>query len=229
MLDILAVLDAAIDDLAPAASPRSTRRQGGPDCRAGTSNRLKSKGLPVVPVVPVAKEGYREPTRQASTASRLEKKIESRPNECISFSTGNTGTTGNPEDFCGVRRTRDGQTARELTDNTGTGRAIHLDHLDQLDPERPPGDVPPRRWTQFIADATAFRSSGFADQAKALGWTDADLFGCDEERPFARIDCLGLLWLMNGDRLLALTAETAVIETKGGSRLTFRKRGRLRG
>jgi len=29
MLDILAVLDAAIDDLAPAASTRSTRRQGG--------------------------------------------------------------------------------------------------------------------------------------------------------------------------------------------------------
>ena len=226
MLDILAVLDAAIDDLAPAASPRSTRRQGGPECRAGTSNPLKSMALPVVPVVPVAKEGCREPTRQASTASRVEKKIESRPNACIYFSTGNTGTTGNPEDFCGVRCTRDGQTARELTGNTGTGGAIHL---DQLDPERPPGDVPPRRWAQFIADATAFRSSGFADQARALGWTDADLFGCDDERPFARIDCLGLIWLLNGDRLLALTADAAVIETKGGSRLTFRKRERLGG
>jgi len=226
MLDILAVLDAAIDDLAPAAGPRSARGQAGTGCRAGTPKRLKSKGLPVVPVVPVAKEGNHEPTRQASTANRVEKKIGSRPNECIYFSTGNTGTTGNPEDFCGVPRTRDGQSARVLTGTTGTGAAIDL---DQLDPDRPPGDVPPRRWAQFIADARAFCASGFAEQAKALGWTNADLFGCDDERPFARIDCLGLIWLLNGDRLLALTADAAVIETKGGSRLTFRKRERQRG
>lgn len=228
MLDILAVLDAAIDDLAPAASSRSTRGQAGTGCHAGTPNALKSKGLPVVPVVPVvpvAKQRNREPTRQASTASRVEKKIENRPNECIYFSTGNTGTTGNPEDFCGVWHTRDGQPARVLTGTTGTGAAIDV---DQLDADRPPGDVPPRRWAQFITDARAFCASGFAEQAKALGWTNADLFGCDDERPFARIDCLGLIWLLNGDRLLALTADAAVIETKG-SRLTFRKRERQRG
>jgi hypothetical protein len=39
---------------------------------------------------------------------------------------------------------------------------------------------------------------------------------CDAERPFARIDRMGLNWLLNGDRLLALTAGSAVIETKGG-------------
>jgi hypothetical protein len=78
--------------------------------------------------------------------------------------------------------------------------------------------VPPRRWTQFIADATAFRASGFAEQARALGWTDADLYGCDDERPFARIGRMGLVWLLNADRLLALTAGAAVIETKVGSR-----------
>lgn len=189
MLDILAVLDAAIDDLAPAASPRSTRGQTGTGCRAGTSKPLKLKGVPVVPVVPVAKETFCEPTGQMRDASRVEK-IESRPDAYIYFSTGNTGTTGTPEELCGFHRTRDRHTARELTGTTGTGAAIDL---DQLDPQRPPGDVPPRRWTQFIADATAFRASGFAEQAKALGWTEGDLFGCDDERPFARIDCLGLI------------------------------------
>ena len=142
------------------------------------------------------------------------------------FFYGKYGYYGNPEDLCGVRRARDGQPARVLTGTTGTGAAIDL---DQLDPDRPPGDVPPRRWAQFIADVTTFRASGFAEQAKALGWTNADLFGCDDERPFARIDCLGLIWLLNGDRLLALTADAAVIETKGGSRWTFRKRERQRG
>ena len=49
MLDILAVLDAAIDGLAPAAASRSTRGQAGPGCAAGTAKTLKSWGVPVVP------------------------------------------------------------------------------------------------------------------------------------------------------------------------------------
>ena len=219
MLDILAVLDAAIDELAPAATSRTTRGQAGPGSCAGTSKSLKLKGVPAVPVVPVAKQGFREATGQASVANRVEK-IESRPDKYIYFSTGSTGSTGTLEEFCGFQCSREGQTAREVTGTTGTGGAIDL---DQLDPERPPGDVPPRRWAQFVADATAFVASGFAEQAKALGWNHADLFGCDDERPFARIDRMGLIWLLNGDRLLALTADSAVIETKGGARMTFHR------
>ena len=85
--------------------------------------------------------------------------------------------------------------------------------------------MPRRRWAQFLEDARAFRASGFAVQAKALGWTDADLFGCNDIRPFARIDCMGLVWLLNGDRIVALTAEGAVIEAKGGSQLTYQRKG----
>ena len=36
-----------------------------------------------------------------------------------------------------------------------------------------------------------------------------DLFGCDRDRPFARIDKAGLLRLLDADQLVALTAETA--------------------
>src|SRR5437763_9684641 len=117
MLDILAVLDAAIDVLAPAATSRSTRGQAGPGCAAGTAKTLKSWGVPVVPVVPVPKEGFREAADHSSTASRV-KKIESGPATSILFSTGTTGTTGTRgtrEDFCESHRTRDGETARELT------------------------------------------------------------------------------------------------------------------
>jgi hypothetical protein len=85
--------------------------------------------------------------------------------------------------------------------------------------------VPRRRWAQFLEDARAFRASGFAVQARALGWTEADLFGCNELRPFARIDCMGLISLLNGDRIVALTAEGAVIEAKGGSQLTYQRKG----
>ena len=56
-------------------------------------------------------------------------------------------------------------------------------------------------------------SNGWADQASALGWTPLDLFGCDRERPLVRRDHAGLLWRLEGRKLVALTATTATIET----------------
>ena len=91
----------------------------------------------------------------------------------------------------------------------------------RLDPDRPPGDVPPRRWLQFVDDIGRFLDNGFAEQAAALGWGPFDLFGCDRDRPFAWIDGAGLLWQLNGDRLVALTVDAAVIETRAGARQTY--------
>ena len=85
-------------------------------------------------------------------------------------------------------------------------------------------DVPPRRWTRFIADADTFRASGFAEQAKALGWTDGDLFGCGPVRPVGSIDPAGLVWLLDSDRIVALTADMAVIESQPRARYVYRRR-----
>ena len=92
--------------------------------------------------------------------------------------------------------------------------------LAEIDPDRPPGDVPLRRWMQLIDDIGHFIDRGFAKKAAALGWTALDLFGCDRDRPFARIDRAGLLWLLNGDRIMALSENTATIETRTGARQT---------
>jgi hypothetical protein len=101
----------------------------------------------------------------------------------------------------------------------------------RLDPARPPDDVPQRRWRQFIDDCGTFLDSGWPTKATALGWGAADLFGCDRLKPFARVDRLGLLWLLNGRRIVALTADSATIETASGGRLTYRRvpndRGRV--
>jgi len=94
----------------------------------------------------------------------------------------------------------------------------------RLDPDQPPGDMPPHRWQRFVDDVGLFLDSGFAEQAAALGWSPHDLFGCDRDRPFARIDRAGLLWLLNGDKLVALTADTATIETRTGARQTYRRK-----
>jgi hypothetical protein len=92
----------------------------------------------------------------------------------------------------------------------------------QLDRDRPPGDVPPARWRVFIEDVGRFLGSDFAGAAAALAWTPHHLFGCDRDRPFARIDQAGLLWLLNGERLIALSENTATIATKTGTRQTYR-------
>jgi hypothetical protein len=94
----------------------------------------------------------------------------------------------------------------------------------RLHPDRPPGDVPLRRWQAFIDDIGRFLDGSWAEKATALSWGPLDLFGCDRDRPFARIDHAGLLWLLNGDRLVDLDRHEAVIETRTGARQTFRRR-----
>lgn len=94
----------------------------------------------------------------------------------------------------------------------------------RLDPDQPPGDVPPRRWLRFIDDVGLFLDSPFCPVAAALGWGPFDLFGCDRERPFARIDQKGLLWSLDGDRLVMLAEGAATIETRTGTRQTWRRK-----
>jgi hypothetical protein len=60
--------------------------------------------------------------------------------------------------------------------------------------------------------------------AAALGWSPYDLFGCDRDRPLARIDHAQLLWLLDGDKLVALTENTATIERRTGARQTYRRK-----
>jgi hypothetical protein len=92
-----------------------------------------------------------------------------------------------------------------------------------LDPSQSLGDVPPVRWRRFVDDVRRFLGGPFCAIAAALGWGPYDLFGCDRDRPFARIDQAGLLWLLNGDRLLVLVQDTATIETRTGARYTWRR------
>jgi len=93
----------------------------------------------------------------------------------------------------------------------------------RLDRARPRGDVPLRRWMQFVDDAGHFLDQGWASRATALGWMPLDLFGCDRDRPWARIDHAGLIWLLDGQKLVALATDIAVIKTAAGARQTYRR------
>jgi hypothetical protein len=111
-----------------------------------------------------------------------------------------------------------------IIEHDGGAPRAGAEGLARLDPSKPPADVPPRRWLRFIDDCGRFLDGGWADRATALGWGPLDLFGCDRERPFARIDHMGLLWLLDGDTVRELHRDRAIIETPSGARQTFRRR-----
>jgi hypothetical protein len=94
----------------------------------------------------------------------------------------------------------------------------------RLDPNLPPPEVPPKRWLQFVDDCGRFLDSPFCAVAAALDWSPLDLFGADRDKPFARIDQAGLLWLLNGDRLVMLSEHSATIVTKTGRHPSYRRK-----
>ena len=59
-----------------------------------------------------------------------------------------------------------------------------------------------------IDDCGRFLDGRWADRAAAPGVRSIS-FGCDRERPFARIDRAGFLWLLSWHKLVALTRDTA--------------------
>jgi hypothetical protein len=112
----------------------------------------------------------------------------------------------------------------DIAEHDGSARRAWAKEVARLDPTRPPADVPPHRWSQFIDDCGLFLSAPWASYAVELGWRPHDLFGCDRIRPFSRIDRAGLLWFLHGHKLIALTGDTAVLETPRGARQTFYRR-----
>jgi hypothetical protein len=89
---------------------------------------------------------------------------------------------------------------------------------------RPPMIGPDRR-QQVIADAGRFLDRWGA-QAAALGWTTLDVFGAHPTHPLQRLDCAGLILLLHGDELVAITADTARTRKRSRAILTYYRRPR---
>jgi hypothetical protein len=111
-----------------------------------------------------------------------------------------------------------------IVEHDGGIPRLWAEELARLDPDCPPGDVPLRRWQRFVDDVGWFLDSPFCAVAAALCWGSLDLFGCNRNRPFDRVDEAGLLWSLHGDRLVALSERTAKIETRTGARQTYRRK-----
>ena len=88
-----------------------------------------------------------------------------------------------------------------------------VDGIARLESHRVPKEVPAHRWRQFINDCHAFllAEEHWAERAAGHGWNDLELFGCCR-RPLERLGNAGLLWAINGGRLVELHRDWAIIE-----------------
>jgi hypothetical protein len=92
-----------------------------------------------------------------------------------------------------------------------------------------PAFVDTERWHDAIRDTDAFMPV-WGERAEALGWTARDLFALHTppEAParaysrMSRLDATGMIWLLNGRPVVAMTANEAAIQGHRGVTM-FRK------
>ncbi|WOH66182.1 hypothetical protein [Bradyrhizobium sp. BWA-3-5] len=113
----------------------------------------------------------------------------------------------------------EGRTTQFFEDDPAGWHAI----LQQLKRMQAPDWAGAERWSQMIEDANAFLSNW--DRAACdLGWTALDLFGVHPVAPGRRYDLMGLMMLLGGGTVFALTEQTAAFRRPSGSALTYRRK-----
>jgi hypothetical protein len=88
-----------------------------------------------------------------------------------------------------------------------------------------PPHFPAARWAHVVRDAPVFLGHWGA-QAAALGWPTWELFGCHRRAPFGHIQCMGLVLLLRGRHVAALTADEALIRITTAAHQTYRRQRR---
>jgi hypothetical protein len=71
-----------------------------------------------------------------------------------------------------------------------------------------PTGFSPERWARII-DAAGVFIDRWAIKAAECGWSDLDVFGCDDAAPDKRFDCMGLVLLLERMHVVAIDAAGA--------------------
>src|SRR5262249_46838966 len=85
-------------------------------------------------------------------------------------------------------------------------------------------------WQQAVEDGRRFLAQ-WGERAEVLGWTARDLFGLaavpgkpfPNYRRLARYDETGMIWLLRGRPVVALTTDTAPMQKPAGAITVYRK------
>lgn len=84
------------------------------------------------------------------------------------------------------------------------------------------------RWRHIVDDADAFLKQ-WGVTAANLGWSAHDLFGVHPAAPAVRFDAMGLIPLLHGNPVIALTETTATLRGNSGSIQRFSRTHKVRG
>jgi hypothetical protein len=93
----------------------------------------------------------------------------------------------------------------------------------RLDLGNPPAGFNDARWRLLLDDGGRFLD-GWAGEAARLGWQTTDVFGIHPLAPSARFDAMGLVPVINGGEVVAITERSATIQSPGGSKLVYMRR-----
>lgn len=91
----------------------------------------------------------------------------------------------------------------------GNGTETAAARLARLGASPPPG-VSPSAWAARLARAEAFERA-WGPQARALGWSDAELYAMHPDAPLSRLDAMGAAFVGPGAAVVAVTAEAVVL------------------
>jgi hypothetical protein len=94
--------------------------------------------------------------------------------------------------------------------------------LDEIKGSTPVEGFGDARWQSLVDDMGIFLPR-WGEAAHLLGWTALDLFGVHPAAPAVRFDVMGLLPLLHGDSVVALTTDEARIRRPSRAILTFRR------
>lgn len=112
---------------------------------------------------------------------------------------------------------------RAHTSNVDMPRFLHILHIRSPGHCRTLAALPLQRRHAFADECSQFLYCRWAGEAVPLRWGRQELLGCDCGSPIARIERTGLLWLLNGRRLVAMTDAAAVIACAAGVHQAYRR------
>jgi len=86
-----------------------------------------------------------------------------------------------------------------------------------------PSNVSARRW-RLAVDAAGRFCDQWAAKAAALGWSTLDIFGVDRLKPVDALYTAGLIWILQGKVIVAISDDAVIVETVSGIRQSYRPR-----